>query len=288
VKAHRRAYGSEIVSFGTYTCRGGSDGVGPEQVARNMVVSVTRRGVFGLHRDGRCAIADGSCAALFNKGDVYRTSHPGRCDDSGFFISFRRDVIVDVLARHDARVAEHPERPFRDSVVPMFPEATLLAGTLFRDCQRLEAGSAEPADARLEFDERALRWLDLLFSAAPVPRHARPARRPPTRAHIELAHDARRLLALHSTERLGLPELAACLGVSPFHLARVFRSVTGTTLHRFLEQHRLAAALDAVNDPSRDLTRIAFESGFSSHSHFTARFHRAYGLTPSEYRRARS
>ena len=42
-----------------------------------------------------------------------------------------------------------------------------------------------------------------------------------------------------------------------------------------------AQALDAVLDGGDDLTTIALEAGFSSHSHFTARFRRAFGCAPS-------
>ena len=34
----------------------------------------------------------------------------------------------------------------------------------------------------------------------------------------------------------------------------------------------------------KSLSRIAHESGFSSHSHFTALFHREFGVTPAQAR----
>jgi AraC-like DNA-binding protein len=89
-----------------------------------------------------------------------------------------------------------------------------------------------------------------------------------------------------------LGELAREACCSPFYLARSFRGVVGMPLHRYELRARLAAALDAVLDTSQDLTTIALELGFSSHSHFTAAFRRAYGVTPSALRngsqRARS
>jgi len=288
VKHNHRKYGSKVASMGTYTCCGGSHAAGPEQLSQHMAISVTRRGTYGLHRDGNFALADHTCAVLFNLGDVYRTSHPDGCGDSGFYLSFRREAVVDVLSRHDARVQDHPEQPFRELAVPMSPRALLQAAALFRDLRGSEGRAEACAEGTLEFDERALDWLDVLFASAPVPPRARPTNGTPPRAHLALANDARRLLAMHCSEALSLADLGAALGVSPFHLARVFRSVTGSTLHHQLEQHRLAAALDAVSDPSRDLSRIAFQCGFSSHSHFTARFRRAFGLTPSQFRRARS
>ena len=49
---------------------------------------------------------------------------------------------------------------------------------------------------------------------------------------------------------------------------------------------RLAQALDAVLDGGDDLTSIALDAGFASHSHFTARFRGFFGCTPAALRRA--
>jgi AraC-like DNA-binding protein len=47
----------------------------------------------------------------------------------------------------------------------------------------------------------------------------------------------------------------------------------------------LSAALGEVLASSRGLTDIGVDLGFSSHSHFTATFRRAFGVTPSALRR---
>ena len=41
-------------------------------------------------------------------------------------------------------------------------------------------------------------------------------------------------------------------------------------------------------DTDTNLTAIALETGFASHSHFTARFRALFGLTPIELRRGAS
>jgi AraC family transcriptional regulator len=66
-------------------------------------------------------------------------------------------------------------------------------------------------------------------------------------------------------------------------LTDAFRRVEGTPLHRYLTRLRLARALDELPH-AEDLTQLALDIGFSSHSHFTAAFRRAFGCTPSEFR----
>jgi AraC family transcriptional regulator len=54
-------------------------------------------------------------------------------------------------------------------------------------------------------------------------------------------------------------------------------------LYRYQMRLRLNRAL--VELPHcNDITGLALELGFSSHSHFTAVFGKAFGLTPSDYR----
>jgi AraC family transcriptional regulator len=55
-------------------------------------------------------------------------------------------------------------------------------------------------------------------------------------------------------------------------------------VHRYLTQLRLRASLDRLADGADDLTALALDLGFSSHSHFADAFRREFGKTPSEVR----
>src|SRR6185369_6318215 len=79
-------------------------------------------------------------------------------------------------------------------------------------------------------------------------------------------------------------EIAGAIGVSRFHLSRVFRSSTGFSLHGYRNQLRLRAALERIADSQARLPALASELGFSSHSHFTAAFRESFGVAPSELR----
>jgi transcriptional regulator GlxA family with amidase domain len=50
---------------------------------------------------------------------------------------------------------------------------------------------------------------------------------------------------------------------------------------------RLAQALSAVVDSDADITTIALDAGFASHSHFTLHFRTLFGVTPAALRRGR-
>ena len=99
--------------------------------------------------------------------------------------------------------------------------------------------------------------------------------------HRGLAEAAKSEIASDLSVRRSLGELARTLHTSPFHLARVFRAETGFTLAGYRQALRLRAALERLPGNDRDLSALALELGFSSHSHFTATFTREYGVPPS-------
>jgi AraC-like DNA-binding protein len=91
--------------------------------------------------------------------------------------------------------------------------------------------------------------------------------------------------ALHDCPdgRLSLSQIASDLGVTPIHLTQSFKRSEGMPLYRYQTMLRLGRALERL--PERDdITDLAFELGFSSHSHFTAAFRSELGTTPSQYR----
>src|SRR5690606_36936516 len=113
----------------------------------------------------------------------------------------------------------------------------------------------------------------------------------PRTAHAAGASSARQrlvertklVLAGDLARRWTLGEIAAQVGVSPVYLTECFRQVEGVPLYRYQVRLRLARALDRLAE-REDLSALALELGFSSHSHFAASFQQAYGRTPSAFR----
>jgi len=164
---------------------------------------------------------------------------------------------------------------------PHFPEAVIhdqqVAGllvqlhhTLDRSEDRLTRGSL----ARQAF-------------GALLRRHARhpvtPQRLGAERAVVQRV---RQYLLADLADNLSLDTLAMRVGMSPFHLLRVFRAATGQTPAAFRNQQRLIRA-KALLRAGVPITQVALATGFSDQSHFTNRFKRMVGVPPGEYRRQR-
>jgi AraC-like DNA-binding protein len=111
-------------------------------------------------------------------------------------------------------------------------------------------------------------------------------RRPSTeQAHVEAVEAVRAILGSDLAPRLSLDEVGRLVHLSPFHLSRVFRQRTGTSLHAYRTDLRLRASLERIAD-GIPLAATAADLGFASQAHFTDRFRRAFGLTPQAWRAA--
>jgi AraC-like DNA-binding protein len=105
-----------------------------------------------------------------------------------------------------------------------------------------------------------------------------------TASRHRLAARAKLVLSSDPLRRWTLGDVAARVGVSPVYLTQVFRQVEGVPLYRYQLRLRLARARDLLNSYD-DISSLSMDLGFSSHSHFTCAFRRAYGCTPVEFQR---
>jgi len=94
---------------------------------------------------------------------------------------------------------------------------------------------------------------------------------------------AKALLHDGDEPRRTLTDIANAVGVTAIHLTQAFKRSEGQPLYRYQTQLRLGRALAELPE-SDDITDLALDLGYSSHSHFTAAFRAALGMTPSAYR----
>jgi AraC-like DNA-binding protein len=173
-------------------------------------------------------------------------------------------------------------RVLRQTIV-MSASTLLLAHRL-----RLQlAGCARPASSSfISIDgdyDRATPFLDELFGDFLAVDPTLLFRRGSSRRRA-LVDRARRVLAGSPGSSHRLTDLAETLGVSAFHFARVFRAETTLSVHQYLLRLRMARALQRLTSSDVDLSRLALEIGFSSHSHFSAMFHKQFGTSPAQVR----
>ncbi|HEX5884541.1 MAG TPA: helix-turn-helix domain-containing protein, partial [Pyrinomonadaceae bacterium] len=87
-------------------------------------------------------------------------------------------------------------------------------------------------------------------------------------------------------QELTLKAIAAASYLSPFHFARLFKKLTGSTPHNYLAGIRAARAQLLLAETELSVTEIGARVGYLSASHFTKAFRIATGTTPREFRKA--
>jgi AraC family transcriptional regulator len=88
----------------------------------------------------------------------------------------------------------------------------------------------------------------------------------------------------HLAEDLSLFTLAAEVGLSPSHLTRELRRVSGLAPHQYVLRRRAERARVLLDQRDHSVCAAALAAGFSSQAHLNFVFRRVFGLTPGAYR----
>jgi AraC-like DNA-binding protein len=228
------------------------------------------RGTYVHHVGAGESVADASQVLFFHAGEEYRVSHPNPGGDASLVLTVDEQLLREIAPAGLLRERD-PVR-FREPRLRIDPRAQVLVALLRH---ALHEGIAEP----LEGESLALTLVHRAL--APRTTHAAGS----SHGRQRLVDRAKLVLARDLARRWTLAEIASGIGVSPVYLTQSFRQVEGVPLYQYQLRLRLARALDLLGEYD-DLTALGLHLGFSSHSHFSAAFQRAYGCTPSGFRHA--
>lgn len=255
-------------------CRPTPDLRHPVEQAADNVVALPTAGVFALHpAPRRQVVATPSHAVFLSSGQPYRVTFPACIGDDCLTLRLTTEGLARLAPEAMSGKGFARATPFARAVLA---PAALLARNLL--ARRFAQGEVDP----LEIETLGIGLLgSALGTVGPLSRPTRHAGH--AACHVERVKEA---IALDPARRWTLDALAALACVSPCHLAHLFQREVGTSVYRYATQARLGMALDAVLDGDLDLTSVALDAGFASHSHFTARFRACFGITPDALRRS--
>lgn len=73
------------------------------------------------------------------------------------------------------------------------------------------------------------------------------------------------------------------MGLSKSQMYRKTISLTGLSPNEFIKEFRLKRSLKLLAETQRNISEIAYDSGFSSPSYFSKCFQKRYGISPSDF-----
>mgnify|MGYP001121474243 CR=1 FL=1 len=118
-----------------------------------------------------------------------------------------------------------------------------------------------------------------------VSRLASHARRSSEHTH-RAVKGAKRIMENRFCEDLSLEAIASEVGLSAFHLSRIFKTATGSTVLDFLTTVRMEEARRLMRETSLSIKEISARVGYNDQNYFSRVFRRLTGTTPSAFRRA--
>lgn len=92
----------------------------------------------------------------------------------------------------------------------------------------------------------------------------------------------------HYIHPITLDEIAAEVGMNRSSFCIWFKKQKGMTFTQFVIQYRLNTAATMLRDSYRQVSEICYSVGFGDLPHFVRAFTKAYGLSPTSYRRRES
>ena len=266
---HRTLFENERLVLGELWCPPESrcwHGLNSVSAAPHVIFPRTPVTIRQLGREP--VVCDRNHVLFFNPGQRFFRSLRSRDGDHSYYVELAPELMFNL--------AHLSSFPF--AFGPCDPSVFLLQRLAVRHLR-------EPNPDALLVEESVTEAVGLAIERARAFHGLRSKGREATRAaHREIVDQTKELLAARFRERLTMGEIAGAIGVSRFHLSRVFRSSTGFSLHGYRNQLRLRAALERIADSQARLPALASELGFSSHSHFTAAFRESFGVAPSELR----
>jgi AraC family transcriptional regulator len=226
------------------------------------------RGVYLRHVGDDQAVADANQVLFFNANEGYQISHPMAGGDASLSLALSDHVLRELAP---ASLLNGREAiGFRRQHQRIDPRAQALVAVLRHS---LDNGTIEPLEAE------SLVLTLVCRSLGPRTSHEPGA----SRSRRRLANRVKVLLASDLSRRWSLAEIAREICGSPVYLTQVFQQTEGIPLYRYHLRLRLARALDLIAQYD-DLSTLAADLGFSSHSHFAAAFRQAYGRSPTAFR----
>lgn len=90
-------------------------------------------------------------------------------------------------------------------------------------------------------------------------------------------------ISANYNSNLSLEFLAKQFSISPNHLSKQFKKVTGVGLNEYINISRIVAAEKMLAKGNMSVTAIATECGFNNSNYFAAVFRKLKGITPKKY-----
>ena len=277
----RLIFEGRIISIGEWRCYPNDRLWDEENVTGPRPMVVFPRSAVQIQHSGQdLFVTSPNQVVFYNRRQTYRRALASQRGDICEYVYVDPKVVAEMIASVGAKETENLDALFSTSFGPCHSHAFL---TLRSICKLLSLGKAEPLiieEAVLGILPQLIRDANPNLNSAPTKLKAKTDRK-----HRDQVEWIKEFLAKNIAATITLNDVAEVSDSSVFHISRVFKSIVGTSIFRYLMSLRLRTAFEYIVDTKLTMTHIAMETGFSNQSHLANLFKREFGLTPSQARK---
>jgi len=264
---------SDLVKVGTFECAADNPCFRVSEPLDNDVFVLPKKPLWIRRDDDEYQFVEPGAILMHRAGSRLERRRASNLGERTYWFGVHPDSFVDALRRYDLSTEDMG--------------GALIADLQFRHrlavlLKQIESNQWD----RLAVEEEVLTlFFGICERRADQVKRLTQARGVTVERQRRLVCRARAFLDAHLSETIGLEIVARDAGTSLYHLCRVFREQTGLTMHAYRTRQRLGRALDRlVGGSSANLTDLALDLGFSSHSHLSRAFQKQMGVPPSAIR----
>lgn len=206
---------------------------------------------------------------LYNQGDLHEVTSSLQHEIGTFCFGISGLQLCGLPEGHFTKAENGFVRPAMDEIDHM---------------QSLSELIYEHAERRTSYSDEIVAQLlpALVLLSANLPPDARVADQP---HNLVLANRIRQYIGTHFTEQLTLEDIGEAMSMSPYHLAHIFKEITGMSPIHYMIRCRVGEAQNLLISTDYSATQIAAIVGYTNVNHFNAIFAKLVGLPPIRYRR---
>ena len=247
-------------------------------------IGYMRSTVIRAPADGRPEVHTPNVAGFHSIGSSYSRRAVDKAGDYSDWIAISPRFLIDLIEdRWDSRW-----QPCGESFPAAFAPVTL--GVYRAQRHLVEALNATTVLSDLAFEEHVTRivmaTLGEAFQFWNRGMKSKARRRPTCeRRRVAMVEAVKELIVMQCGTNQSLETLARSVHCSAGQLARIFPAQTGFSVHAYQQHIRLRTSLQLLRETPLELSAVAAQLGFASHSHFSTVFRRQFGISPSEFAR---
>jgi AraC-like DNA-binding protein len=278
-----------LISVGEYRCppthplfeRGGGAGTCP-------YIGFMRSTVIRVPEGSKPEVQTPNVAGFHNVGTSYTRRSIDDAGDISDWIALSPSLLRELLSIHSESTREERyEQSFSHPFAPVSVRAYLAQRHL------VEMLNTDADISDLAVEEYVIHLVRSILGEATAfwDEHSKFEHKPrPSceRRRISIVESVKEQIATEYWSNQSLAGLARSVHCSPGQLVRIFPAQTGFSIHSYQQHIRLRVALQLLRETPFELSDVATQLGFASHSHFSSVFKRRFGISPSEFAKTRS